>query len=83
MLAGFRHIRSGAVFGPVAGWRGIGTLKTILRRKGLDVMATEILSMLSAGGDIGTMVLVLVLWKFEKRLTLVEWNLATLSKKVG
>lgn len=37
-------------------------------------MESELLSLLSAGGDVGTLVLVALAWKFDKRVSRLEWE---------
>ncbi len=37
-------------------------------------MESELLSLLSAGGDVGTLVLVALAWKFDKRVSKLEWE---------
>lgn len=35
----------------------------------------EAVELLAAGGDVSTMLLLFVAWKFDKRLSRVEWRL--------
>lgn len=37
-------------------------------------MESELLQMLSAGGDVGILVLVGLAWKFDKRVSKLEWE---------
>ncbi len=37
-------------------------------------MESELFSLLAAGGDVGTLVLVALAWKFDKRVSRLEWE---------
>jgi hypothetical protein len=40
----------------------------------------ELMQILAAGGDLSTMLLVFVAWRFDKRISHLEWNLGVKLK---
>lgn len=44
------------------------------------MIETELLQYLAAGGDVGVWVLVIVFWKYDKRLTALEYGFKNLRE---
>lgn len=47
------------------------------------MLDSGILSMLSAGGDLATIALVIVMWKFDRRLLRIEILYSQMLRKIG
>jgi len=46
-------------------------------------MELDVLKLLAGAGDLSTVALVIVLWKFDRRLTKLEWGIEAWQKRQG